>query len=276
MAKLKKYLPLLFLLVLLIKPSPVFSADKKNLKPIPELKKLIAEKDTSVNSVYPETNFGTEKKISTGFTNSSNIIFLKFRLEGLSTESFAENDKAILNLWLEESTGELKNIETEVLLPNTDWDEEELTWNNKPSLYSSEIPASLEATPGAIQIDITDLVKQWLAEETENTGLAFYYSWENFSRTYSSRENEKYPPTLVIGKEKEAEAFPLMRTEEKEGKQTVIEVMKTGVDRVRGVKIKKPSSFNILFSSYSIIPGIMLWTACVFLLLLKVFKKFPL
>jgi len=275
-AKLKKILPLFILSLLLIKPSPVYSADKKIIKSKPELKKLVAEKDTSVNSAYPDSNFGTEKKLSTGFTNSSNIMFLKFRLEGLSIESFADDDKAILNLWLEESTGELKNIETEILLPNIDWEEEELTWNNKPSLFSSEIPVDLEATPGAIQIDITDLVKQWLNQETENTGIAFYYSWENFSRLYAAREDEKHPPILVIGKEQQAQAFLIQETEKTE-KQSVIETVKTGVEKVRGVKIAQPTfGFNSLFTVNSIIPGIMLWTSCVFVFLLKAFKEFPL
>ena len=259
---------------LLIISSPVYAL-KKVIKPVPEAKKITAEKDTCVNSVYPATNFGTEKKITTGFTTSSKIMFLKFRLEGFSIESFKPDDKAILNLWLEESTGELKTIETEVLLPSTDWSEEELTWNNKPSLYSSGIAVGLEATPGAQQIDITDLVKQWLNKEIENTGIAFYYNWEDFSRTYSSRENEKQPPALVIGKEREVEAFLILETEEK--KQGVIETVKTGVERVRGVKIKKPFfSLNNLITANNILPLTSLWIASVFLLLVKVFRKYPL
>mgnify|MGYP001048892954 CR=1 FL=1 len=277
MNKLKVFLPLLlFTLYCLLFTSPVY-AKEKILKSIPESKKLVAEKDTCVNSVYPETNFGQENKISVGFTSSSNIMFLKFRLEGLSIESFNEDEKAILNLWLEESTGKMKTIETEALLPSADWDEEKLTWNNKPSLYSSEIPADLEATSGAQKIDITNLVKQWLNGEIENTGIAFYYNWEDFSRTYSSRENEKHPPTLIIGREAQAESFPVLALEEKDQKQGVVQAVKTKMEKVRGVKIKKPSlNLNNLITTNNIIPLTGIWTVSIFLLLLKIFREYPL
>lgn len=265
---------ILVILVILVIPSSVNAAENIP-KQTPETKKLVAEKDTCVNSVYPETNFGQENKISIGFTSSSNIIFLKFRLEGLSIESFNEDEKAILNLWLEESTGEMKTIETEVLLPSANWDEEKLTWNNKPSLYSSEIPADLEATSGGQKIDITDLVKQWLNGEVENTGIALYYSWENFSRSYSSRENEKHPPTLIIGREAQAESFPVLALKEESKKQGIVQAVKTASDVVK-TKVNPAPFFEKWCGANNIIPLSGIWTASVFLLLLKVFGKNPL
>ena len=146
-----------------------------------------------------------------------------------------------------------------------------------PSLYSSEIPVDLEATPGAQQIDITDLVKQWLNGQLENTGVAFYYNWEDFSRTYSSRENEKHPPTLIIGREAQAEAFPVLIIEEENQKQGVVQAVKTKMKEVKGVKIKKPLlNLDNLTTANNIIPLSGIWTASIFLLLLKVFGKNPL
>ncbi|HUV46516.1 MAG TPA: DNRLRE domain-containing protein, partial [Candidatus Bathyarchaeia archaeon] len=173
---------------------PVFA----QTNPSPSPKGLLPEKDTYVNSAYPNDNFGQKNQLSAGFTSSSNIIFLKFNFEQFPESQLNQGKKAILNLYLSNSTGETKPIEVELLLPKTDWEENELNWNNKPSLYSSGLTTQLEATPGAQKIDLTDLVKQWLTNETENRGVAFYHNLENFSRTFCSKEDEKKPPYLTF------------------------------------------------------------------------------
>lgn len=256
----KTFLFILFSFLLF--PFPLYAQNKK----------IIAEKDTCVNSAYPDSNFGTEKKISLGFTTSSKIMFLGFNLEGLSLENFANDEKAILNLWLEEATGDLKTIETEVLLPSLNWEEEKITWNNKPSLFSSQIKADLEATPGAKQIDITPLVKQWLSAEQENNGIAFYYNLEIFSRTYSSRENEKKAPILMIGKEKELKNL-IAQTEKKIKKEDLKARAVKNKENVQGARVAR-SIFPLekIINSQNILPGIMLWISTIFLLMIQIVK----
>lgn len=197
MKKNKKYLLLWLVFCLcLIFPLSANAIKPRKPKTPPRPKGLLPEKDTFVDSAYPETNFGKENKLITAFTVSSEIIFLKFDLSSLP--EFYPEDKIFLSLELEQSNESLEPIEIELLLPSTDWDENELTWYNKPALYSSGLTTFLEATPGAQKIDLKPLVEQWQSNAIENNGLAFYYNFESFRRQYGSKENEKHPPLLVV------------------------------------------------------------------------------
>jgi len=195
--KKKKYLLLISLIFIgLLFPLSINAAKARKPKTPPRPKGLLPEKDTFVDSAYPETNFGKEKKLITAFTVSSEIMFLKFNTDNLP--EFYPEDKVFLSLELEESNQSLEPIEIELLLPSDDWDENELTWYNKPALYASGFTTTLEATPGAQKIDLKPLVEQWQNNTIENTGLAFYYNFESFRRQYGSKENEKHSPLLVV------------------------------------------------------------------------------
>jgi hypothetical protein len=260
------------------KPSPAPQIQKKIIKPLtPSLPEgLKPEKDTYVNSAYPNANYGVQEKISTGFTTSSKIIFLKFNLENVKLQ---EKEKAFLYLWLENSYGELKPIEMEILLPNSDWQEEDLSWNNKPSLYSSGLNVVLEATPGAQKINLTPLLRQWLNGSLENRGLAFYHNLESFSRTFFSRENEKNSPVLVIQKEEEEKPTLLAANFFQISIGQVLEKLPfsltTGGSKIKGAQIKKKTLDDYL-GQKSILPVAGLWTASLLGLLLKAFKEYPL
>jgi hypothetical protein len=192
----KKYLTILITLFFVFAAcSPLLAAKKKKIKE-PEPEGLLPIKDTYVNSAYPDTNYGSDPRLITSYTTSSKIIFLQFDLDPVAFIN--PEQKAILNLNLESSSTSLEPLEMEVLLPYKSWEEGELSWNNKPSLYSSGLSATFEATPGAQKVDITPLVKQWINKETENYGIALYYNGENFSRKFSSKEAEKNKPQLVL------------------------------------------------------------------------------
>ena len=158
--------------------------------------KILPEKDAYVDSESPDKNFGRENIIPVAFTHTSKITFLKFNLENIAKDS--QPQQAILNLQLNQSQGDLKPIQTEVLLPSCEWNENEINWNNKPSLYKTDLTITLEATPGAQKIDITPLVNQWLNGAVHNYGFALYQNGESFERVFSSREDEKSSPTLTF------------------------------------------------------------------------------
>lgn len=197
-------------------------------------------------------------------------MFLKFNLDDFELE---EDEKVILYLWLDQSYGESKPIETEILLPDDSWEEQELTWNNKPSLYSSGLSLTLEATPGAQKIDLTPLVKQWLEGTIENKGLAFYHNLESFSRTFFSKENKQYTPSLVAEKEEGAVqlAQNLFQASVKENLEKLS--FFNPKSRVMGVKTKK--TFQDYINQESIVPLVSLWTLVLFCFIWKLFKEFP-
>jgi hypothetical protein len=147
----------------------------------------------------------------------------------------AINQKAMLNLWLEESTGPLRPVEVEILLPEKDWSENDLNWNNKPSLFSSEISALIEATPGAQQVDVTPLLEKWQDGSLENHGIALYYNSEKFEKKFGSREHEKKPPLLII-RETSHYDFSSETEVEKPPLKTEVRELKS---EVKGVKTKK-------------------------------------
>lgn len=168
--------------------------------------KLAPEKDTWVDSAYPEANFSNLETLTTGFSWSSKIIFLKFDLNRLPSDflnpetgnELGSDTTATLQLTLKDSVGEKKNLEAELLLPNQDWNEDQITWNNKPSLFPSGFFASLTATPGAQLIEFNGLVNSWLSGVTDNFGLAIYHNLNNFERTYWSNQAKKDQPVLVF------------------------------------------------------------------------------
>lgn len=266
-----KLIPILIILFLFLLPLPCKAEDFK----------IQAEKDTWTDSNYPETNFGAEQRIITGFTTSSRILFLQFNLDNLP--EIKEDQDVLLNLYLEQGEGDLIPINLEILLPSSEWDENTLTWNNKPSLYQSGLSVSLEATPGAQLIPLTPLVKQWLGQEVKNTGLAFYYNHGVFERTYFSREHDKYPPSLIIKnkEEKKPEAFPLeMENRTKflpqEAPQQIERLAQAKTEKAKqavqvlGEKTMKFIHPKNLLNKNTLLPLVILWTSSVFLLLLKI------
>lgn len=199
-------------------------------------------------------------------------MFLYFNLDQLPQEQLTEDKKVILNLFLDSSSQPLEAIEMTILLPQQGWQENELNWNNKPSLYSGEVSVILEATPGAQKIDLTPLVKKWLSGEEENHGLAFYHSLENFSRTYFSKENQKHPPTLTIEKKSIKSVTNIKNTEETEEASHPQALNQE--TQVKGAKTQK--NLQDYFGQKSILPLAGLWTVSMAGFLIKLFKEFPL
>jgi hypothetical protein len=277
----------LFLILLLIPlyPLPALAEDKpaeppkiekqiKNLAPRPSAQPqgLLPIKDTYVNSHYPEINFGDQETWSTGFTSSTKIAFLQFELDEKIKQGLKEGQEAILNLWLDQSYGELEPVEMELLLPYADWQEDQLNWNNKPSLYSSGLKVVLEATPGAQKINLTPLLEKWLSGEMKNMGFAFYYNLDTFSRTFFSKENEKHPPSLVLEKKKAEEDEQLANLEK--GLKFKLPQVLQAQTSVKGTQPQK--TLKDYLNQNTILPLATIWTGCIVGLLYKVFKEFPL
>lgn len=192
MVKISLKLLLLFLLLLLF--SPVY-ADEKNTP----CSGLMAEKDTYADSALANKNFGEDNELNLGFNPASKIIFIKFNFDNIDVSRLKENETAFLSLFLLESAGADDLIEADLLLPQSEWQEKELNWNNKPSLFNSGLTVGLSSKPGEQKINITEIVNKWLTKEVENHGLALYYNQSGFFRSFSAKENGKNTPCLIFG-----------------------------------------------------------------------------
>ncbi len=85
-----------------------------------------------------------------------------------------------------------------------DWDVLTVTWNNQPASTTSErllIPASTSTTEN-IQIDLTDMVQNWINSPTSNYGIKMFLQTESYyrSRNYGSMEhsNTAIHPKLIV------------------------------------------------------------------------------
>ncbi len=275
---------LIFLLIYIV-PLPVLAEDKpltppeievkiKNLAPRPSAQPegLLPVKDTYVNSHYPEINFGDQETLSTGFTSSTKIMFLQFDLDEKVEQGLEEGKEVVLNLWLDQSFGELKPLEIELLLPHNNWEEDQLNWNNKPSLYSSGLSVVLEATPGAQKINLTPLVGKWVSAEIKNMGMAFYYNLDTFSRTFFSKENKKHPPSLTLEEKKPLKNENLSDLEE--GLKFKLPQVLQAKTSVKGNQPQK--TLKDYLNQNTILPLATLWTGCIAGLFWKIFKEYPL
>ncbi|PIS08687.1 hypothetical protein COT75_05520 [Candidatus Beckwithbacteria bacterium CG10_big_fil_rev_8_21_14_0_10_34_10] len=283
------YLISSFLLLSLIYSPYVLAEDKKApvIKPVlkkePEVPQIKLDKDTYVDSLYPDLNFGTDPSLSAGYTSSTKIMFLQFNPSDLTLKN---EEKVFLVLELDKSYGQMETIESEILLPSQSWEEEGLTWNNKPSLYDSELNIGLEATPGAQKIDLTPLVLKWQAGELENYGLAIYHSLQSFERNYFSRENEKKFPYLVVENQTPTDEKEKITASNEENNDANPLILSQEIDREilpfpeKMLKNKslnnKNSSFelNNIFKQDNLLPVLGLWTTSVMAFLFKAFKEF--
>jgi hypothetical protein len=232
-------------------------------------KNLLPEKDAYVDSADPNKNLGAEKNLSLSFTHSSKILFMKFNLADLT----AKPKKATVSLFLNQSAGKQEPINAEILLPSNSWKENEISWNNKPSLYKTELAASFEATPGAQTIDITPIFNKWQDGTIKNYGLALYSRDDTFERIFSSKEGSN-PPTLILSSNQEyeekkeainSEALEIFSLEEKvktASDAATISALKEEQqkeeDEEKKEETKNPSQASVISSKYSLILGLAL------------------
>ncbi|MBN1400940.1 MAG: DNRLRE domain-containing protein [Anaerolineae bacterium] len=80
------------------------------------------------------------------------------------------------------------------------WEEETVTWNTHPQLAEQHAAASVPDTGDVwISWDVTTLVRGWLQGAYPNYGLMLIGDETQLNiRVFASREDETYPPELVI------------------------------------------------------------------------------
>ena len=161
-----------------------------------EAREFIAVADSYVESGYPDKNNGSAQAIIvTNNGTNRREAYLKFDLAQLPVESKVRSAK--LKFWATNSDTKGGTKEHQVLLAGSNWDENTITWNNKPA--SGNYVASAHIDPGWKwhEIDVTDVINAHLDSAAE---FSFLVKQNDEARyiTLFSREKTSEQPRLTL------------------------------------------------------------------------------
>jgi len=185
--KFKKILPiviinLIFIISLII---PIKAKQTDQFHPIA---------DSYVSEIYPDENYGNETYICA--TNESTIAYIKFDITPIPIDDYVNS--AQLNLKVQKLRSGIilwdyhyPNSVVAYYTTNVEWNENDITWNNKP-----------EFNPDAIDYDHASSVGNWsdwnITEVArENRMFTIVLKNADIRTEFYSRESD-FIPTLVI------------------------------------------------------------------------------
>ncbi len=155
--------------------------------------------DAYVDSTNPASAFGQDVFLISGFdanTDRRTQPFLKFDLSLIPPGSTI--NEATLKLYLKSMTGK-SPTEVEIFRATSDWDEQTLSWNTRPTGPGLGKTATISDNKGNKNIDMTAFVAGWLANTFPNFGVFVDYAGKNtYSVIFNSREAPKNQPYLVV------------------------------------------------------------------------------
>lgn len=161
---------------------------------------LNTSETTFVSSALPDTNFSTNPVIYAGTDEAfqNTISFLRYTLPSLPV---SEVDSAILQLSIIIKTGAAPSpvVINRVTSP---LDTDTVTYNTQPAFIptASQIDINTGDLYTTIQIDITELVNQWINGTSPNYGLALTNSDGTTVVGFATNEilHEPFYPVLIL------------------------------------------------------------------------------
>lgn len=161
---------------------------------------LNTSETTFVSSALPDTNFSTNPVIHAGTDEAfqNTISFLRYTFPTLPV---SEVDSAILQLAIITKTGTaLAPVVINRVTSSLDTDT--VTYNTRPSFIptDSQIKIAKDALYTTVQIDITELVNQWIKGTYPNYGLALTDSDDTTAVGFGNNEilHEPFYPVLIL------------------------------------------------------------------------------
>lgn len=124
--------------------------------------------DATVSYLDADMNFGSDDRVSFGNDFAVTEVFLR-TLMRFDVSSISSVTSATLYIWKAECDGcpvpyELRGVQA-------DWVENSVTWNNKPATGDFLVSDFAFALGDWNEIDVTDLVKDWVELGVPNYGL---------------------------------------------------------------------------------------------------------
>ena len=153
--------------------------------------------DSFTSATSSKTNYGSGKNLVLSDDTSNRNVFIKFAIpQGITEENISA---AHLRLFV--SKAYFKPGALSIHAVSGPWDEETITHFNRPSheFSPSAGPVPIDKTNAYVTVDITNLVKDWVAGDLANNGLVIIPSNGIVAR-FDSKENTttSHPPVLEI------------------------------------------------------------------------------
>lgn len=164
-----------------------------------EMVMLSPTADSYVDNENPASVYGQDVFLISRFNSQTDRLtqpFLKFDLSLIPPGSTISD--ATLKLYLKDMTGE-KAVAVEAFRATSDWNEQTLSWNTKPTGPGLGKTATVSDNKGNKNIELTSFVAGWLAGSYPNFGVFLDYSGrKTYSVVLNSREATKNQPYLVV------------------------------------------------------------------------------
>lgn len=160
----------------------------------PATYKLTAVADAWLNQDSQSSNYGSDQVLKTNKDGDDRQIVLRFDLSGVPPTLAVAS--ATLRLYVKKANSDAVDIHRVTYV----WNESTVTWNNTENDYDKFVEQAT-FVPGAIgplNIDLTPLVRQWVAGKVPNNGIMFVS--EDDDSEFHSREdgNASFRPRLDI------------------------------------------------------------------------------
>lgn len=159
--------------------------------------------DAYVRFMMPNNNFGGEANLWAGGATASDprlhAFFVQFQLPSLPAG--ATIDSASAQFYFYEEVIIANDLELQAAAANANWDENTITWNNKPGTGATETASLVQAGVfGWKTFDLTSLVKRWYAGSQANHGIEIFNPGESnvVKRFYSGQSGTGLEPRLVV------------------------------------------------------------------------------
>lgn len=173
-----------------IDPSVQTSVDRANME------------DCHVSNNYPNTNYYQSYILKSGWKSNSlsNQTYLRFTLPELTSADLIVS--ATLQMFVRLDESDPTNVQVNVYEVDQDWDENTLTWNNKPTNSNTIEDYDMVSSNEFVYWDITRLTRQWYLTK-ENNGVVVKNENQNayYKEYYSAETNIAYAtkrPLIVV------------------------------------------------------------------------------
>ncbi len=162
---------------------------------------LYPTEDATIFSATPDENYGNTADLQIAETSTGGIklSFVKFALNEIPTDATIIG--AMYRMYIDQCDGVMNPNEIRVGQLNGDWNEDTITFNNKPGRMTPG--PGVDATcdgPTWYTYDILSIVQNWVSGQP-NYGLMLYaVSVAPYGRSFFSREygGMDYQPQLII------------------------------------------------------------------------------
>lgn len=162
-----------------------------------------ATKDTYANQAYPNDPKGSVGSVTLSNKYTTRLGYVQF--EDIDLPEGAILDQAVFKFYVHE-VHYAPTAKLNVGPVTGDWEENTLTWNNKPTIDQPQaIEAEISLVAGWKEVPITYLVRQWREGSRENKGIFIYpfgflYGTPEteFALSFKSREASDNPPKLEV------------------------------------------------------------------------------